>query len=237
MRGGLQYVMGIALAVCVITEASAQKSGLSVSLGGASFKMEDMKYLMDNILDSYPAEGAIISSFPPYYSGSVNFIRQFYPHLRAGAGYSFTSTGARANYTDYSGDIATDMSALSHRLGASVNYSLITSDRLDLSLYGRLDANYTTLDVNTSIYVLGLSNTINHKYSSISPTGSSGLELLYKFKESAVGIEGGYLVDFSGKLKNRETGNDLLDPNDSQRVLTSDWTGWRVGIKGIIWLK
>ena len=237
MRGVLRYVMGIALAVCVITEASAQKSGLSVSLGGASFKMEDMKYLMDNILDSYPAEGAIISSFPPYYSGSVNFIRQFYPHLRASAGYSFTSTGARANYTDYSGDIATDMSALSHRLGASVNYSLITSDRLDLSLYGRLDANYTTLDVTTRIYVLGLSNTINHKYSSISPTGSSGLELLYKFKESAVGIEGGYLVDFPGKLKNRETGNDLLDPNDSQRVLTSDWTGWRVGIKGVFWLK
>ena len=95
MRGVLRYVMGIALAVCVITEASAQKSGLSVSLGGASFKMEDMKYLMDNILDSYPAEGAIISSFPPYYSGSVNFIRQFYPHLRASAGYSFTSTGGK----------------------------------------------------------------------------------------------------------------------------------------------
>jgi len=237
MKRRLGYIIGIALVVSTIAESNAQKSGLSVSLGGASFKMEDMKYLMDNILTSYPLEGEMISSFPPYYSGSANYIRQFYPHLRAEFGYAFTSTGARANYSDYSGSLDTDMTAISHRLGASLNYSLISSDRLDLSLYGRLDGNYTTLDITTNIYVLGLSNIVNYKYSSISPNGSMGLEILIKFKESAIGIEGGYLVDLPGKLKNRESGTDLLDPNDSQRVLTSDWSGWRVGIKGLIWIK
>lgn len=238
MRGLLRYVLGIALAMSAIVDTGAQqKNGISVSLGGATSAMEDMKYLMENILDSYPIEGAMISSFPPYFSGSLSFIRQFYPHIRAGATYTFTTSGSRANYTDYSGNIDTDMIAISHRLGASVNYSLITSDRLDLSLYGRLDANFTLLDITTDIYVLGRTSNINHKYSSISPNGSAGLEFLYKFKTTSIGIEGGYLVDFPGKLQNRESGNDLLDPNDRNRVLTTDWSGWRVGIKAVLWLK
>lgn len=237
MSGLIRYCMVVALAVCIFTGATAQKTGVSVSLGGATFQMDDMKYLMDIILISYPLEGEIISSFPPYFSGSVNILRQIYPHLRVDAGYTYTTTGARANYTDYSGTIYTDMIAVSHRLGASVNYSLIGSDHLNLSLYGRLDANFTNLDITSSINVLSLSSTTHNKYNSISPNGSVGLEFLYTFKESAIGIEGGYLVDLPGKLKNRETGNKLLDPNDRQRVLTSDWTGWRVGIKGIIWIK
>ena len=237
MRGVRRYFMGIVLTVSVFTGATAQRTGVSVMWGGATFKMDDMKYLMDIILESYPVEGVIISSFPPYYSASVNIFRQFYPHLRAGAGYTFTNTGARANYTDYSGKISTDMFAVSHRLGVSVNYLLMGSDRLELSLYGRLDVNFSTMDITSSVYVLGLSSINKNQYSSISPNGSTGLEFLYKFKNSAIGIEGGYLVDLPGKLKDRETGNELHDPNDRQKVLTTDWTGWRVGIKGIIWIK
>jgi hypothetical protein len=237
MRGLWRYVLVCALALCVCTVAGAQRTGVSASLGGASVKMDDMKYLLDLILETYPVEGAVISSFPPYLSGSVSAVRQFYPYLRAGFAYSYTSTGARANYTDYSGNIQTDISMISHRLGAFVNYSLIGAERLDLSLFGRLDANYSTMDITSSIYVLSLSNIQKNQYSSISPNGTVGLEFLYKLKDAAIGIEGGYLVDLPGKLKDRETGNELLDPNDRQRVLTSDWSGWRVGIKGIIWLK
>jgi hypothetical protein len=229
--------MGLALAVSVFTGASAQKTGVSVIFGGATVNMDDMKYLMDIILESYPVKGAMITSFPPYFSGSVNVIHQFYPHLRAGAGYTYTNTGARSNYSDYSGNISTDMLIVSHRLGVSLNYSLIGTERLDLSLYGRLDANYSRLNITSSIYVLDLSNINKYAYSSISPNGSAGLEFLYKFKDSAIGIEAGYLVDLPGKLKDRESGSKLQDPNDSQRVLTTDWTGWRMGIKGIIWIK
>ncbi len=237
MRRVRRYGMGIALLVSVFAGLSAQRTGVSVMLGGATVKMDDMKYLMDIILESYPVEGAIITSFPPYFSGSVNVFHQFYPHLRAGAGYTYTSTGARANYTDYSGSISTDMFIVSHRLGLSLNYSLIGTDRLDLSLYGRVDANYSSMDITSTVYVLDRTSIGKYPYSSISPNGSAGLEFLYKFKDSAIGIEGGYLVDLPGKLKDRETGNELLDSNDRQRVLTTDWSGWRIGIKGIIWIK
>lgn len=237
MKGLRKYLLAGSLAVAIFTGASAQRTGISMAAGGATFQMDDMKYLLDLILDSYPVEGAVVSSFPPYLSGTISALRQFYPHLRAGGSYTYTSTGGRANYTDYSGNIQTDLGTISHRLGAFVNYSLIGSDRLDLSLYGRLDANYTTVEITSSIYVLGLTSSSMNTYSSISPNGSVGLEFLYKFEDFAIGVEGGYLVDLPGKLKDRETGTELLDPNDRQRVLTSDWTGWRLGIKGIIWLK
>lgn len=237
MRRLRRYCMGIALLVSVLAGVSAQRTGVSAMLGGATFKMDDMKYLMDIILESYPVEGAIITSFPPYFCGSVNVFHQFYPHLRAGAGYTYTSAGARANYADYSGSISTDMFTVSHRLGLSLNYLLIGTNRLELSLYGRVDANYSTMEIISTVYVSNSTSIGNYPYRSISPNGSAGLEFLYKFKDSAIGIEGGYLVDLPGKLKDQETGNELLDSNDRERVLTTDWSGWRIGIKGIIWIK
>lgn len=216
---------------------SAQKTGLSASFGGATFAMDDMKYLQEHILSSYPVEGDIISSFPPFFTASAEVVHQFFTHLRAGAGYTYTSSGGRSDYSDYTGNVETNMTAISHRFGVSVNYSILAGERLDLSLYGELDANLSYLDISSTINVLGFTNGIQNKYTSISPTGSAGLELLYNFKDSALGIEAGYLVDLQGDLSNRESGTDLLDPNDRDRILSTDWSGWRVGIKGIVWIK
>jgi len=231
------YLLVMLLTLGLSAGVSAQKTGISASFGGATFAMDEMKYLQENILESYPVEGAVISSFPPYFTGSAQVIHQFMTNLRAGAGYTYTSTGGRMDYTDYSGNIETNMIAISHRFGVSVNYSILGGERLDLSLFGKLDANITHLDISSTINALGLSNGLQNKYKSLSPNGSAGLELVYKLKDSAIGLEAGYLVDLAGDLSNRESGSDLLDPNDRQKTLTADWSGWRAGIKGIIWIR
>ena len=225
----------VSLSFIFVREVSAQRTGLTASFGKATFQMDDMKYLQDYILSTYPLEGKTISSFPPYYSTSFGALRQLYTHLRIGAEYTYTSTGGKSNYTDYSGSITTSMIAISHRFGAFINYTILGGDHLDLSLYGKLDANLTKLDITSSIYTYGTSNGISNSYRSISPNGTVGLELLYNFEDAAIGISGGYLVDLPADLSNKESGNELLDPNDRQRILTSDWTGWRFDVKGIIW--
>jgi len=238
MSRQLTYMIIILLNLGLSSEVSAQRrTGISGTFGGATFAMEDMKYLQDNILATYPVEGAVLSSFPPYFTGSVRVIHQFLSHLRAGVGYTYSTTGGRSDYTDYSGNIETNMIAVSHMIGVSVNYSILGNEQLDLSLYGKLDANFSNMDINSTINVLGYTDRVQNEYKSLSPSGSAGLELLYKFKEMGLGLEAGYLLDLAGDLSNKVSGSDLLDPNDQQRILTTDWSGWRLGLKGILWIK
>ena len=236
MRKGKRLILLIALVALAVPGVRAQEKGIMASFGGATFKMEDMKYFQEYILSTYPVEGKVISSFPLYTSFSINYLVQIWPLVRIGAGYVHTTTGAKTDYTDFSGYIHTNLNATSHRAGAFVNYSFMGNDKLDLSLYGRLDLNISKIEEATTIYVNGRYNQLNNKYKSFSPNLSAGLDLMYNFNAYSIGIEGGYLVDFRGKLENKDRNSDLYDPVDSSRILTSDWTGWRAAIKAIYWL-
>ncbi len=227
----LMSVFAILMSACIYSEI-----GVLASFGVATFRMDDMKYLQEYILSNYPVDGKIISSFPPYVTTSVNIFKQVLPLLRIGAGYTFTNTGGRSNYTDYSGNIHTDMIAQSHNLGAFASYALFGDEHLELSMFGRLDANFTFVEISSTISVLGTWNGISNKYKSISPNATAGIELFYHLKAFSLGMDGGYLVDLPGELTNRDGGNELTDPYDRQRVLTTDWTGWRVGLKALVWL-
>ena len=51
--------------------ARAQDWGFTFGAGLASARMNDLKYLQEDILGTYPVEGKITSSFPPYTSASI----------------------------------------------------------------------------------------------------------------------------------------------------------------------
>ena len=232
----LLIACGVLLLVFPFT-LTGQKSGLSVSAGMATFRMDDMKYYQEYLLNSYPVEGRTISSFPPYFAGSFSYIRQLYPHIRAGAVYGYSSTGAKSDYTDFSGNIHTTLLASSHRIGGSVAYEIIGSERISLFLSGEVSLNISTLTISTSIYVLGLSNGVTSKYRAYGPSGLPKIEFHYRFKEYSIGLDGGFLVDFPGKLTDITFENPLTDPDNANRILTTDWTGWQANLKFIVWLK
>lgn len=216
--------------------AICQDFGFTFSAGLASYRMGDMKYLQEHILNSYPVEGKITSSFPPYTSASGSVFKQLYDHIRVGGAYSFSTTGGKSSYADYSGNIYTEMDATSHRLGAYLSYLVLGGDRLDLGLIGSLDANFTSLSIQSYYTILNFSDGLSNQYRSISPSVTAGGELLYKLNKISLGMEGGYLVDLKGNLKGTSGGDPLQDPNDLDRVLTSDWTGWYAQLKVLIWL-
>jgi len=236
MRKGMRLILLIVMVALAVPGVHAQEKGIMASFGGATFKMEDMKYFQEYILTTYPVEGKIISSFPLYTSFSINYLAQIRPLVRIGAGYVHTTTGAKSDYTDFSGNIHTNLNATSHRVGAFANYTFMGNDKFDLSLFGRLDVNISKIEEATSIYANGRYNQLINKYRSFSPNLSAGLELMYNINKYSIGFEGGYLVDFRGKLENTGTSSDLKDPVDSSRILTSDWTGWRAAIKAIYWI-
>ncbi|MEN8156240.1 MAG: hypothetical protein ABFS10_04765 [Bacteroidota bacterium] len=217
------------------------KLGMEAGFGVAANRMDDLKQIQEMILEmhmeEYQVDGRVISSFPAYTMASFGIKKQLNRSVRIGALYAFSTTGGRSNYTDFTGSLSTDIQATSHRIGAYGSYAVTGSDRWDLSVYGRLDINYTRVDINTFLYVLGYSNGMVDQYSSVSPNGTAGVELFYHFNGFSVGLDGGYLVDMQGNLSNKDTGNDLTNPNDPQRVMTTDWTGWRAMAKVLIWLQ
>ena len=233
-----RIIYSIALAVLLVSAQNSlgQDWGLTFSAGVASSQMNDLKYLQEHILSTYPVEGKITSSFPPYTSVSINLFKVLYDHIHVGAGYSYSTTGGKSSYADYSGNIYTEITATSHRLGAYLSYIVMGGDRLDLALNGRLDANLTNLSIESYYTIYNYSNRLTNQYRSISPSLNVGAELMYKLKKVSMGMDAGYLVDLQGNLKYTGDGDPLLDPNDTDRVLSSDWTGWYAHIKALIWL-
>jgi hypothetical protein len=222
----------ICLITCVLLLAYTHKAeaqgGFIFTGGVAAVAMKDMKYLQEYILSTYPVEGQVTSSFPPYTSTSFTLYKQVYDYLRVGISYSYSTTGGKSSYQDYSGEIYTEITATSHRLGAYLSYVILGGDRLDLALSGRLDGNYTPVLIESYYNIFSYGSNISNSYRSISPGGSIGGELWYRLRKISLGLEAGYMVDLKGDLKESGDGDPLTDPNDRDRVLTSDWSGWLV---------
>ena len=226
----------LALTILSPHRASGQKNAIWLGGGIQASRMDDMKYLQGLVLETYPTEGKIISSFPPYTMGSFGWANRLYPTVRVGLGYGFSSTGAKSNYTDYSGYITSQINAVSHGAGAFASYSVMGGDWFEVSVIGRLNMKYTRVDVSTTIYALGASGYNDNSYSSWSPGGAGGLEFLIHLKKYSFGLEGGYEIDAPGKLSSRENKNELKDPNDPDRVLATDWSGWYAQARFMLWL-
>jgi len=214
----------------------AQNLGITLSAGLASQRMDDLKYLQEYILGTYPVEGKITSSFPPFTNVSLNLVKEWYDYLHFGGGYTFSATGGKSSYSDRTGSILTEMGLTSHRLGAFVSYSIWQREFIDVALHGRVDLNLTILEIESGINVLGLINRIYNQYRSLGPSVTGGVEIMYKFENFSLGLHGAYLVDIPGNLRNADSDDQLSDPNDRESLLTADWTGWQLGIKTRIWL-
>ena len=236
MRKRISHMIALAMLLISVQHSLGQDYGVSLAAGAASFRMGDMKYLQEHILSTYPVEGKITSSFPPFTSASFTVFKQLYDHIRVGGRYNYSTTGGKSSYADYSGNIYTEFNAVSHRLGAYLSYLVLGGDHLGLSLNGSLDANYTSMTIQSLYTVFNFSDGLNNKYRSISPSIAAGGELMYNLKKMSLGMEAGYLVDLKGNLKDTDDGDPLLDPNDLDRVLSSDWTEWYVQLKDQIWL-
>jgi hypothetical protein len=228
MRKTCIYLITCVLLLGSAYKAEAQGGGFIFTGGVAAVAMKDMKYLQEYILSTYPVEGRVTSSFPPYTSISLTLYKQVYDYFRVGISYSYSTTGGKSSYQDYSGEIYTEITATSHRLGAYLSYVILGGDRLDLALSGRLDANYTPVLIESYYNIFNYGSNLSNSYRSISPGGSIGTELWYRLRKISLGLEAGYMVDLKGDLKASGDGDPLTDPNDRDRVLTSDWSGWLV---------
>lgn len=216
----------------------AQLDAVSVSFGAGSYKMEDMKYIQEYILGTYPVEGKITSSFPPFTSFSLAAYRQMdMKRLRLSINYAHSITGGKSSYYDYTGYIITQIDAGSHRLGVGAYYSLLEGAGFDISAFALLEGNLSTIVIESSIYAMGSSNGGMSTYRALQASATGGLTLMYRIRDISLGIEGAYLKDIPRVLKEKENKTELTDPNDVSRGLVSDWSGWQAKVRVVFWIK
>ncbi|MFZ5939741.1 MAG: hypothetical protein ACOYXB_04130 [Bacteroidota bacterium] len=212
--------------------------GLQVGAGIGSYSVEGLKAIQQILLDEFPVEGQINSLFPPYYIYNINMFLPFGERIRAGVVYRFGSTGARASYRDYSGQITADQLLTMHQLGANVSYRLFYANYLEVRAGGSLMLGYTNDEISRDILITGYYLPQHLGLRAFSMVAEPGLEFLYHFRTYSFGIEAGYQYDFGGRfrIKDRQ-GEFFYNPNDNTHPVMTDISGFRAGIRFIIWFR
>lgn len=231
-------LVGLIILALAVPAIKAQNMAFSIGGGISSTRMDDMKYIQEHILDLYPVEGAVISSFPAYGMASVHLNFQIRPSLRIAGGINYSVTGARTNYTDSTGSLSTDMSASSSQFELAAFYRILGGKFYDISVFGSLGANLSQMDITSTLQVLGFGDLSRSGFQAISACGSAGLEAMIHLNSFSFGVEAGYNVDMPGKLKDTNSQKDFIDPDPgSERIMTTDWTGWQAQVKILLWLR
>lgn len=218
---------------------SGQQSGLSLSGGVGTYELGDLKSYHNELLTRLPVDAKAFKYFPPHTNFRINLYRQETSGLKYGLVYAYSTSGAHANYTDFSGRLNLDQRIASYQAGASCGYRLLNIDffitQFEISAYGDLRLAYirnqVTVDINTRYYYYE-NNKLN--LTAFSPGAELGLEAVFNINTMSFGIEGGYYFDagtaFKAGQESLLTSTVSLPPTG---VLKSDMSGFRVGIKAV----
>jgi hypothetical protein len=219
---------------------AGQQSGLSITGGIGSYELGDLKTYHNELLTRLPVEAGAYDYFPPFTSLRINLFRQELSGLKYGLVYAFSSSGAHANYTDFSGTLNLDQEIASYHVGVSAGYRLLNIDffvtQFEISAYGDLRLSYirdkVMLDINAPRYYYYENNNLN--LSTFSPGAELGLDAVFNFSTISIGIEGGYYFDAGTKFK----AGDQSNPSSNVSLvpageLKTDLSGFRIGVKGV----
>jgi hypothetical protein len=219
---------------------AGQQSGLSITGGIGTYDLNDLKTYHNELLSRLPVEAGAFAYFPPFTSLRVNLFRQELSGLKYGLVYAFSSSGAHANYTDFSGSLNLDQEIASYQVGAFAGYRLLNIDffvtEFEISAYGDLRLSYVRdkveMNINTPQFYYYENNKLN--LNAFSPGAELGLDAAFNFSTISIGIEGGYYFDAGTKFKagdqSNPTSNVSLVPAGELRT---DLSGFRIGVKGV----
>lgn len=176
----------------------------------------------------------ITDNFP----GFMNFGAAVSMALHAwefGVDYTYLSTGARAHYKDYSGELGFDQIAKAHAISSVARYAFVSKPKFELKASLGLSYYISQLDMNQYFRIGEDKEAERFEVVSgsvaITPTAGPVFKLN---KFIYTGLRIGYCVDLKGGLHVRKDKElKLLDDADEQ--IKTDWSGLRsevfLGIK------
>lgn len=229
----LKIFFVLTIIICTTGFVSAQRFGqhidLSINAGYATFNQHSLKDFQQEVLSEMPVQGKILSSFPGYLNYSIDAIF-FDSTYFVGVMMGHTSTGARIQYTDYSGSITYDQVVKMNYFG------LVAAKRILSTRYGNVFLGMDLLAYRNSVEFEYSEVVLDQLYKSSISLKSLNLALgtfiqIHKrFGNFLVKGSGGYEFHMAKDLYYEESGQTFLTSSGETLKVNADGLRFSLGI-------
>lgn len=225
---------GILIILLFAANIQAQYSAASFAIGIGTYQLSDLKLFQDELIAIAPVAVKGFTYFPAFTHIRSEVFRKTRMGMKYGLSYSFSTTGAHANYRDYSGVININQEVTAHQLGAAIYYPLYSKEYFELLPFGRIMFGYASSLVRREISTLYEQQNIGVKMRAFSPSAEVGLEAIYHLKVYSFAIEGGYQYDVGGNLKVSDNDSQAAGMILPDRQVRLNMSGLRIAAKIVL---
>jgi hypothetical protein len=204
---------------------------LSLSTGQAGFNMKEMKKHQTELKAQFPVDAKVVESFPAFWFYELSLKWEITERLKVGGALSFTSTGGRIDYRDYSGEMECNQLTRAWVVAGQGEVLLNPTSKWPVSFTCDAGAVFGRYELDMSIDINNSKDSDNLALNSVNLFVAPG----FMASRRIVGplsatLKAGYHVDVV-KGKQKLSDNDelyLLD--ESGNKIRLDWSGFRAGI-------
>jgi hypothetical protein len=206
--------------------AAAAQFSISFGTGRGSFSMTDLRNQQLSVRNAMPVKAKVISSFPDYwfYNGGMKWA--FENGIMFGADGSYTSSGGRLYYSDYSGKIIYDQTVKSFSVSTLIGKIFkLNGESVTLQCYLMVGTTFSKYDDHYSEQS-DFSRDNKFELSGKSRFMQPVINLSKRFGFVAANVSLGYYQTvIPGNLSMTSSGSQ---PSNGYSF-TADWSGLRVG--------
>ena len=208
---------------------------VSYSQGYAQTSHEDLKDLNNFFIDyskrTHDIDLKIVDNYPNHYYLQFELKFKTKDNFYTGFGFKSFSSGARLNYSDFSGELRTDLLSNSKFIYLLGQYDFRPIKFLSISPFMNYDLIFSQLEIKDYIRIYDESQQTTTDFSAFSHGFTFGTDLLVVIEPVQFGIKTSYTVDlnnfiFRGDYENEDRGMIL----SGDKIIQAKWGGYRVGL-------
>ena len=227
----MRRLFGILILTTIVFSQATAQLALEFQSQYCSFDMGDLRKLQDDLFTS-PVPMTKVTSFPSYFGFKGAAMYMLQNNIQLGLSYSYTSTGGRVQYKDYSGSITGDQLTNATSIGVLARSYVAGNEKVKIGFSATIAAEFTKLALNNTIEIGADATKSNDDFKSTGIMMTPSLILKYSpLKNFFLTAEVGYHFAI-----NQDTyrwtgdGHSQLHMNGSNSALSPNWDGVRAGI-------